>query len=58
MTPIEKDLLVGGPFAGLDVFELEEGDGAPDGAVCKTATQFLDDAGNPLNPPPGHEASE
>jgi hypothetical protein len=55
MEQISQDLLEGGPLSGLTVYELdEEDDDAPEGAVCKTATQYLNAEGQPLNPPPGH----
>lgn len=55
MEPIPQDQLVDSPFAGLTVYPLgDEDDNHPEGAVCKTATQYLDAEGQPLNPPPGH----
>lgn len=51
---ISQDLLEGTVFAGLAVYSVEDDDQAPEGAVCKTATQYLDKDGQPLNPPPGH----
>lgn len=53
MKQIPAEQLVDTPFAGLTVFEA--GDDAPEGAVCRTETQFLDENGQPLAPPPGHE---
>jgi hypothetical protein len=51
MEPIPQADLTDTPFAGLTVYRLEESDEAPDDAVCKTATQFLDQDAQPIGPP-------
>jgi hypothetical protein len=49
--PIPQEKLEGSVFAGLTVYSIDKDKKAPKGAVCKTATQYLDKDGQPLAPP-------